>query len=113
MPFIQKRRISVKKNKPEHNKIHNDKWSKYYRDKRYRKLRDWYMSTHLICEECAFNGISRPAEHLHHRIPISTGKTMEERFALLLDWENNFEAVCAECHRKIHNQLQDDRDRTT
>ena len=107
MPYITKRRVGTER-KYDKNvaKFHNNKWNVYYQNKTYKKLRDWYMGTHLICEECAFKGISKPAEHLHHRKPISTGKTKEERLELLLDWEHNFEAVCAECHKKIHNQLK-------
>lgn len=102
MAWITKRKIG----KPNHTenviKDKPDKWSKYYGNSKYRKLRDWYMANHPLCEDCAVNGISRPSEHLHHIRPISTGATMEERFELLLDWEHNFAALCHECHAKRH-----------
>lgn len=105
MAYIQKRRISRKTDKKDVSQRRNAKWLKYYGDKRWKLLRNWYIQLHPLCEECLFNGRSVPAEHVHHRIPFGSGTTEEERFRLLLDI-NNLESVCQECHQKIHNELK-------
>lgn len=107
MAYISKRRIGRPNEieNTESQKRHNEKWSKYYGDKRWKKLRNWYITNHPLCESCLFNGRSVPAEHVHHKIPFATGETMEDRFRLLLD-PSNLESVCQECHQKIHNELK-------
>lgn len=105
MPYISKRRIGTPNHKEENNQRRNKKWSKYYGDHRWKELRNWYITNHPLCEECLFNGRSVPAEHVHHRIPFGTATTEDEKYRLLLDI-SNLESVCAECHRKIHNELK-------
>ena len=106
MPYLPKRKIAVRSDKHEVKDKNSNKWQRYYQDRRYKKLREWYMNTHLLCQDCLMNGISRPSEELHHLRPISTGATDEEKFNLLLDWEHNFIALCHECHEKRHNHLK-------
>ena len=108
MPYITKRKVGTpnKIEQKEAQKRHNDKWSRYYQNRQYKKLRDWYMATHPLCIDCLFNGISRPATQLHHITPISTGVTDEDKMRLLLDWEHNFAALCEECHDKRHGKLK-------
>lgn len=104
MPYIQKRRISPPNNHKEVSDRRNSKWGKYYQSVAWKQLRDYYMMLHPICEECMLNGRSVPAEHCHHRVPFSRGKTEEERMELLLN-PDNLEAVCRSCHEKIHTAL--------
>ena len=108
MPWISKRKIGRPNDveKTEGTKRRNIKWNKYYQNKKYKKLRDWYMREHCLCQDCLFNGRSVPATELHHIRPISTGQTEEERMQLLMDWENNWVALCSECHDKRHNILK-------
>ncbi len=107
MPYISKRRISPpnRTDNKEASERRNNKWGKYYGNKKYKNLRDWYMSTHVLCQDCLFNGRSVPATQLHHIIPFSQGKTEDERMYLLMDWEHNFVALCDECHDKRHGKL--------
>lgn len=109
MPWISNRRISPPNDHKEQSDRRNSKWNKYYQNKRYKNLRDWYMREHPLCQDCLFHGRSVPAEELHHIRPISTGKTEEERMQLLLDYEHNWVALCSECHDKRHAQLNNNK----
>ena len=104
MPYLTKRRISPPSKREDNNTRRNNKWNKYYQNKRWKKLRDWYMSLHPICADCMFEGRSVPATELHHIIPFSTGKTEEEKMDLLLS-PDNIVALCSECHDKRHAVL--------
>ena len=102
MPYISHRRISTRKEREkDQNTRRNNKWGKYYNDKRWKMLRQWQIINFPICYDCMFNGISRPATEVHHVIPFSEGKTMEEKYNLLLD-PNNLVSLCSECHDKRH-----------
>lgn len=106
MPYIQKRRVGVER-KYDKNvaKYHNDKWGHYYGDRRWKRLRDWFMSTHLICEDCMFEGRSVPADECHHRIPFSFFDLEQDRIAAMLD-PDNLVALCRSCHMKRHKNLK-------
>ena len=107
MPYISKRKICFNPNKNEANtkeiKKHN-KWTIFYQDSRWKKLRHWQITNFPLCKDCMLNGISRAADEVHHVRPFSEGETMEEKFALLLD-PKNLVSLCSECHRKRHNML--------
>lgn len=77
--------------------------AKYYNDRRWGLLRNWYIRNNPLCEECLLKGISRAAEHVHHKKEFLKGKTEEERYELLLD-PDNLESVCKECHQEIHEK---------
>lgn len=99
MPTIQ-----LLKHKPRIKKI--DKYSykdnqQYYNSIYWKKLRLDYKLEHPLCEECLKEGITKPAEHIHHKKPFMTGTTDGERWTLLLD-RNNLEALCIDCHKKKH-----------
>lgn len=76
--------------------------SRLYNDTTYRKIRDWYMQTHPLCEICESEGRIVPSEHCHHvDSPFQIGISEEEAWRRLRD-ERNFKALCADCHEKIH-----------
>lgn len=76
---------------------------KAYQNTKWRKMRDTYMHEHPICEECLKQGKVTPAEDIHHkRSPFQKG---EVNWNLLLDY-NNLEAVCKDCHGRIHAKQQ-------
>ena len=104
MPYLSHRKITVRSDKHDVRERHNDKWNIFYQDRRWKKLRHWYITNHPICEECLFEGRSVPAEHVHHRVPFSEGETMEEKFALLLD-PLNLQSLCVEHHQEKHRLL--------
>ena len=101
MPYISHRRISPPSHKEENIERRNNKWNKYYGDKRWKALRKWQIEHHPICYDCALEGRSVPATEVHHVRPFATGKTQEEKWALLLD-PNNIVSLCSSCHDKRH-----------
>lgn len=78
--------------------------SKYYNSKYWKKLRTQYIQEHPICHDCMLEGISRPAEEVHHLTSFMNGKTDEERWDLLLD-PNNLVSLCIKHHHERHKQL--------
>lgn len=111
MPYINKRRIGTPNRKEENNQRRNKKWQKYYGDKRWKQLREWQIRTHPLCQDCLFEGRSRAAEEVHHRIPFSTGKTEEEKWQLLLS-PDNLVSLCKTCHDKRHAALKQQKEMT-
>jgi len=77
--------------------------AKYYNSKGWHLLRNSYIRSHPLCEVCLSKGITKPAEHVHHKIEFLNGNTNEERWSLLLN-EGNLMSVCSECHRQLHNR---------
>lgn len=75
----------------------------YYHSKDWQWLRNDYYMEHPLCERCLMDGRSVPAEEVHHKVPFLTGKTVEERWMLLLD-RNNLMSLCKDCHHAIHNE---------
>lgn len=73
----------------------------YYNSKYWKKLRTQYIQEHPICELCALEGKSVPADEVHHRHFFMLGNTDEERWDLLLD-PNNLMSLCKDCHHKVH-----------
>ena len=104
MPYISKRKVSTRPNKHETGECNNNKWNMFYQDRRWKKLRQWYMMTHPLCVDCLFEGRSVPAVECHHIIPFGTGDTIEEKFELLLD-PDNLCALCKDHHVKRHKAL--------
>ena len=109
MPYLTNRKIGRPNNKKEIQDTRNNKWGRYYGNRQWKLLRDYYMALHPCCELCALEGRSVPAEHCHHRIPFSTGNTEEEKMALLLD-PSNLQPLCRMHHEKIHAQLKHNHD---
>jgi len=85
----------------EHEKQENRRYEKYDRDpavrRRYgrawKRIRDRYVSQHPFCEMCYEQGVLKPVEEVHHKLPLSQGGTHEE---------NNLIALCQSCHAKLH-----------
>ena len=91
---------------PQHQKDYNRNYEKYHRNREskkkytgnWTKIRKQYLLSHPWCEECLKDGIYTPAEHVHHRTPLSMGGTHHE---------SNLESVCRKCHSRIHAKLGD------
>ena len=78
---------------------------KLYSDTQYRKIRDWYYKTHPLCEMCLKENKTVPSNDIDHKVSPFGDMTIEERYHLLRD-ENNFIALCRECHEKIHGNVK-------
>lgn len=104
MPYLSHRKIAVRSDKHDVRERHNDKWNIFYQDRRWKKLRHWYITNHPICEDCLFEGRSVPAEHVHHKVPYSWFDSTEDKFSALLD-DQNLMSLCSEHHHKRHKDL--------
>lgn len=79
---------------------------KLYNDTKYRKIRDWYMMEHPLCEECLKEGKVTPSTQYHHiKSPFADGLTWSERYALLRD-ENNARSLCVYHHECAHGNVK-------
>lgn len=73
-----------------------------YNDTYYKKIRDWYMMCHPICQLCERDGLITPSSDLHHiQSPFDYGLSKEESYRRLRD-EKNFIALCQYHHLCQH-----------
>ncbi len=81
----------------EHQRKENRRYEKYDRDpatrhrygKVWRRIRDHYIETHPLCEECLKKNKVVAAEEVHHILPLSRGGTHRE---------DNLMSLCKSCH---------------
>jgi len=104
MPYISKRRISPPSDKKERVKKHNEKWNHYYGSVAWKHLRDYYMSLHPLCKDCAIESRSVPADECHHVVPWSWFTLEEDKWAALLDVDNLC-PLCRTHHLERHQHL--------
>ena len=64
--------------------------------------RNYLQSVGGLCERCLERGIIRPADIVHHKIPIT--KDTYSDLNLSLSW-NNLQALCRECHAEVHEDI--------
>ena len=77
--------------------------AKAYQNTTWRKMRDTYLKSHPICEDCLAKGKVTPATDVHHiRSPFKGG---EINWSLLLDYDNLM-SLCKECHGNRHAAQQ-------
>jgi len=84
----------------EHQKVVTKQYNQFERDpasnKRYgrawKRIRDRYIKTHPLCEECQKQGRLTPSEEVHHILPLSKGGGSNTE---------NLMALCKSCHSRI------------
>jgi 5-methylcytosine-specific restriction endonuclease McrA len=107
MPTIYK--PPKKERKPEkrvyksESKRDNLNHSAVYNTTIWRSLRLEYLNANPLCEICAAKGLIKSASEVHHKTPISKGKTKHEKEFLGFDWEN-LQTVCKSCHKSQHTK---------
>lgn len=72
-----------------YNKYERDPQTRKRYGRRWKRIRDRYISEHPLCEECQKYGRLTPAEEVHHIIPLSKGGT---------NADNNLMSLCKQCH---------------
>lgn len=84
-------------------KKNNLNHSVVYNTSTWRKLRIEKLKINPLCERCLKKGIIKSGIEVHHKIPISQGKTIieKERLGFNID---NLETLCKECHKEEHSQ---------
>ena len=106
MAIINKKIIKpkpVKYNKPVDNSCNNSSY--YYNSVAWKRLRNTYLLSHPVCEECIQHGHVEGAEELHHIYPFMKEKTEEARWNTFLN-ENNLRALCKKCHYSYHYKMR-------
>ena len=78
-------------------------YTKYYNRQDWKDLRNLYLERHPICEICEKHGRIVPAEHVHHCVPWTRGKTEKDKEKLLLN-EKNLISVYKKCHKLLHEK---------
>ena len=68
---------------------------KIYKSRKWKKVRECYLSSrNYICELCG-----NPAVIVHHKTPINSTNINDLEILYSFD---NLQALCIECHNKIH-----------
>ena len=84
----------------DHAKENVREYERYRRDpatrKRYgrawKRIRDRYIATHPLCEQCQREGRLTPAQEVHHIKPLADGGTHDTE---------NLMSLCSSCHSGI------------
>lgn len=82
-------------------KEYYEKYRKYYN--KYQKVRKIKLKLNPICERCIKNKIVKQANEVHHKIPISTGITADDKYNLATSIDN-LESLCFDCHNIEHGK---------
>jgi len=72
-----------------------------YNTTTWKTLRLEKLKKDPLCERCLKKGVIRSARDVHHKKPISTGKTKAEKQALGFSLVN-LESICTPCHKEAH-----------
>lgn len=94
-------------NKPQKKRVYkknpkNQVIASIYANSIWRNLRNSYLMEHPLCEYCLHNGITKPAEEVHHVIYISSGKDENEMKDIAFN-KDNLIALCGDCHHHVHS----------
>ncbi len=76
---------------------------KFYHSKRWEGVRRlvWDRAQGL-CERCKSRGVLKPADVVHHKIPLSPENMDDPDVSLNPD---NLVALCHDCHTEVHQKL--------
>ncbi len=73
-----------------------------YNKTEWQKLRKAFLQQHPLCQTCLADGKTTLAQHVHHKISYLNGSNEAKQIELLLSYEN-LQALCIQCHTKLHN----------
>lgn len=71
----------------------------FYKSRAWLACRSTYLQLHPLCEECLKRGIYTPAAHVHHITWLTEDNYTDASVSLN---HANLEAVCIDCHNRIH-----------
>lgn len=109
---VKKYYDNEKKERERKSNRYQAKWQKYYQSNDWKSLREYKIIQSPLCENCEKFGLYIPAEEIHHLIPFGTGKSEQDKWKLLLDY-NNLISLCKECHLEFHTKLKNNQNITT
>ena len=82
-------------------KVSNKNYHKLLSHSRWRELRQRYLASHPLCEECERAGKTTIATCVHHIRPVESQGTPALMMQAAYDW-HNLEALCEACHEARH-----------
>ena len=75
----------------------------FYKSKAWRNVRKVVLDrSHGLCERCMERGELKPADVVHHTIPLSPENMGDPDIALNPD---RLMALCDDCHTEVHQKL--------
>lgn len=75
----------------------------FYKRRAWLDVREFVMSrAHGLCERCAERGEVKPADVVHHVVPLTPENMLDPSVSLNPD---KLVALCDECHTEVHRQL--------
>lgn len=77
----------------------NSKYSKFYHTPEWRKTRKAKLLETPYCEVCMREGITRPAQLVHHVIELKDPQGWELRLDM-----DNLQSICYTCHNKVEHK---------
>lgn len=76
---------------------------KFYHSKTWENVRNLvWQRAHGLCERCAERGVVKPANVVHHSIPLSEENMNDPEIALNPE---RLVALCDDCHTEVHQML--------
>ena len=80
---------------------HSRQYVRLMNSKRWRDLRNDWLSDHPECEQCKREGRVALAQCVHHVTPVESGRTDMECEHLAFS-RGNLMSLCYACHAQIH-----------
>lgn len=96
--FEKKKYIRHKKD----NRKDNINSKTVYNTNEWRELRLIYLQNNPLCEMCLEREIIKSAIDVHHKTPISSTDSVNEKKRLGFDY-SNLKSLCEDCHKEVHN----------
>ena len=81
-------------------------YKKLIQSKRWQAVRNAYIKAHPTCECCG-----KLATEVHHIVPLNKFRNDPLKMEMMAFDEENLQALCRECHRKKHVELESFRHR--
>jgi len=72
-----------------------------YNTTTWKALRIEKLKKDPLCEVCLKKGRVESARDVHHKKPISTGKTKADKQGLGFNFDN-LQSLCTQCHKDAH-----------
>ena len=80
----------------------DEKIENFYSSRKWRKCRKIFLEDkNNLCEICLEKGLIVPAEHVHHKIPITSENVNDPTITLN---HENLMALCENCHQEQHRK---------
>lgn len=78
-------------------------FKRFYKSRAWQDVRSVVLDrSHGLCERCMARGEDKPADVVHHVVPLDDQKVNDPDIALNPD---RLMALCHECHTEVHQQL--------